>query len=82
MFLSELKRNAPYEISEIVCEADGLHLVQNGEVDVCQYEVSVHQFADKVAPLLDANGYKKPSMLGKDRDKGGNFVWRLVRSYS
>lgn len=78
-FVAELQRNAPQDVFEIIRGEDGLVLLRKDEVGVLQYEKAACQFSDAMAPVLAVNGFLRPSMLGKDRDAQGNFVWRLVR---
>lgn len=78
-FVAELQRNAPQDVFEIIRGEDGLVLLRKDGVGVLQYEKAACQFADAMAPMLAENGFLRPSMLGKDRDVQGDFVWRLVR---
>jgi len=78
-------------LEEMLCEScaremfslenshEGIVLKRRVGVDMINYEKSATGFVDSVSNELMSLGYRKPSMLGKDRNCEQDFVLRFVK---
>jgi len=78
-------------LEEMLCESsaremfslensrEGIVLKRCVGVDMINYERSATGFMNSVSNELMSLGYRKPSMLGKDRNGEQDFVLRFVK---
>lgn len=77
-FLSQLEQRlakSQWQNVFIITERkDGIVLIRNKQYTMLEYERAATMFIEDVSPSIDANGYRRPQMYGKNRDSDGNFV--------
>lgn len=56
---------------------NGFDLIRNEQYAMLEYEKAATLFIGNASPIIEANGYRRPQMYGKDRDRDGNFVLRF-----